>query len=66
MLDFSDMYIIKNDNGDSTGVLEVDVGFDIMKLKDFTLTEALVYLDKHNIRARYRGGVKGALHFKKD
>ena len=65
-MDFSDMYIIKNDDGDLTGVLEVDIGFDIMKLKDFTLPEALIYLDNHNIRAVYRGGVKGVLRFKKE
>ena len=64
-MDFSNMYIIKNDSGDFIGILEVDIGFDVMKLKDLTLTEALIYLEKHNIQARYRGGVKGVLHFKK-
>ena len=39
-------------------------GFDILKLKGMTITDALVYLDKNNVEMLYRGGVKGTLRFK--
>ena len=60
-----DHYVVNNDNGEPIGFLQVDIGFDIMKLKDFTLPEALVYLENNHIPAIYLGGVKGWLHFKK-
>lgn len=59
-----DMYIPVNEDGFPTGVLFVERGFDILKLKDMTITDALIYLDKNNISVLYRGGVKGTLRFK--
>lgn len=64
IVDTGDMYIPINKDGFPIGVLFVERGFDILKLKDMTITEALVYLDKNNISALYRGGVRGTLHFK--
>lgn len=60
-----DRYVVNNDNGDPIGILQVEIGFDIMKLKAFTLPEALVYLENNHIPAIYMSGVKGRLHFKK-
>ena len=59
-----DMYIPINEEGFPVGVLFVERGFDILKLKDMTITDALVYFDKNDISALYRGGVKGTLRFK--
>lgn len=59
-----DMYIPINEDGFPIGVLFVERGFDILKLKGMSITEALVYLDKNNIETLYRGGVKGTLRFK--
>ena len=64
MIADKDMYILINDDGFPIGVLFVERGFDILKLKDMTITDALVYLDKNNISALYRSGVKGTLRFK--
>lgn len=64
IVDTGDMYITINKDGFPIGVLFVERGFDILKLKDMTITEALVYLDKNDISALYRGGVKGTLRFK--
>lgn len=59
-----DTYITINNEGFPIGVLFVERGFDILKLKDMTITDALVYLDKNNVEMIYRGGVKGTLKFK--
>ena len=64
IVDTGDMYVPINKDGFPIGVLFVERGFDILKLKDMNITEALVYLDKNNISALYRGGVKGTLRFK--
>lgn len=65
IVDNGDMYIPINEDGFPIGVLFIERGFDILKLKDMmTITDALVYLDKNNISALYRGGVKGTLRFK--
>jgi hypothetical protein len=64
IVDNGDMYIPINEDGFPIGVLFVERGFDILKLKDMTITDALVYLDKNDIAALYRGGVKGTLRFK--
>ena len=64
IVDTGDMYIPINNQGFPVGVLFVERGFDILKLKDMAITDALVYLDKNNISALYRGGVKGTLRFK--
>ena len=64
IVDTGDMYLPVNEDGFPIGVLFVERGFDILKLKDMTITDALVYLDKNNISALYRGGVKGTLRFK--
>lgn len=64
IVDTGDMYIPINEDGFPIGVLFVEQGFDILKLKDMTFTEAMVYLDKNNISALYRGGVRGTLRFK--
>ena len=64
IVDTGDMYIPINEDGFPIGVLFVERGFDILKLKDMTFTEAMVYLDKNNISALYRGGVRGTLRFK--
>lgn len=64
IVDNGDMYIPVNEDGFPTGVLFVERGFDILKLKDMSITDALIYLDKNNISALYRGGVEGTLRFK--
>ena len=64
IVDNGDMYITVNEDGFPTGVLFVERGFDILKLKDMTITDALIYLDKKNISVLYRGGCKGTLCFK--
>ena len=65
IVDNGDMYITINEDGFPIGVLFVERGFDILKLKDMTtITDVLVYLDKNDISALYRGGVKGTLRFK--
>ena len=64
IVDNEDMYIPINEDGFPIGVLFVERGFDILKLKDMTITDALVYLDKNDISALFRGGVKGTLRFK--
>ena len=64
IVDNGDMYIPINEDGFPIGVLFVERGFDILKLKDMTITDALVYLDKNEISFLYRGGVKGTLRFK--
>ena len=64
IVDNGDMYIPVNEDGFPTGVLFVERGFEILKLKDMTITDALIYLDKNNISVLYRGGVKGTLRFK--
>lgn len=66
IVDTGDMYIPINKEGSPIGVLFVERGFDILKLKDMTITDALVYLDKKDIPALYRGGVKGTLRFKEN
>lgn len=64
IVDNGDMYIPVNNEGFPVGVLFVERGFDILKLKGMTITDALVYLDKNNVEMLYRGGVKGTLRFK--
>lgn len=64
IVDTGDLYIPINEEGFPTGVLFVERGFDIMKLKGMTFTEAITYLDKNNVGVLYRGGVKGTLRFK--
>lgn len=64
IVDNGDMYIPINNEGFPIGVLFVERDFDILKLKDMTITDALVYLDKNNVEMLYRGGVKGTLKFK--
>lgn len=64
IVDNGDMYISVNNEGFPVGVLFVERGFDILKLKGMTITDALVYLDKNNVGMLYRGGVKGTLRFK--
>ena len=64
IVDTGDMYIPINKDGFPIGVLFVERGFDILKLKDMTITEAMVYLDKNDIPALFRGGVEGTLRFK--
>ena len=65
MLAESDCYILKGQDGQLNGVLFVDLGFDILKLKDFSITEAIIYLENNNIPFMCRTGVKGTLCFKK-
>lgn len=64
IVDNGDMYIPVNNEDFPVGVLFVERGFDILKLKGMTITDALVYLDKNNVEMLYRGGVKGTLRFK--
>lgn len=64
IVDNGDMYIPVNNEGFPVGVLFVERGFDILKLKGMTITDALVYLNKNNVDMLYRGGVKGTLKFK--
>lgn len=64
IVDNGDMYIPINEDGFPIGVLFVEQGFNILKLKNMTITDALAYFDKNNIPALYRGGVRGTLHFK--
>lgn len=66
IVDSGDMYIPVNNEGFPVGVLFVERGFDILKLKGMTITDALIYLDKNNISALYRGGVEGTLKFKEN
>ncbi len=66
IVDNGDMYIPINEDGFPIGVLFVERGFDILKLKNMTITDALAYLDKNDISALYRGGVKGTLRFKEN
>lgn len=51
IVDNGDMYIPVNNEGFPIGVLFIERGFDILKLRDMTITDALVYLDKNNIGA---------------
>lgn len=46
------------------GYLEVPHNFNTMELKDFTLTEATIYLDKNNIPFKLKTGISGNLRFK--
>lgn len=64
IVDDGDMYVPINEDGFPIGVLFVERGFDILKLKDMTITDALIYFDNNDISALYRGGVKGTLRFK--
>lgn len=66
IVDNGDVYIPVDSKGFPIGVLFVERGFDILKLKDMTITDALIYLDKNNISALYRGGVEGTLKFKEN
>lgn len=66
IVDNGDMYIPVNNEGFPVGVLFVERGFDILKLKGMTITDALVYLDKNNVDMLYRGRVKGTLKFKEN
>lgn len=66
IVDNGDMYIPVNSEGFPVGVLFVERGFDILKLKGMTITDALVYLNKNNVDMLYRGGVKGTLKFKEN
>lgn len=59
IVDNGDMYIPVNSEGFPVGVLFVERGFDILKLKDMTITDA-------NVDMLYRGGVKGTLKFKEN
>lgn len=65
MLNGADCYILKDSDGQLGGVLFIELGFDIMKLKDFSLTEAIIYLENNDIPFMCRGGVKGTLCFKR-
>lgn len=64
IVDNGDMYIPVNEDGFPTGVLFVESGFSILKLKGMSITDALIFLDKNNIPFLYRGGVKGTLRLK--
>ena len=64
IVDNGDMYIPINEDGFPIGVLFVEKGFDILKLKDMTFTDAIMYLTKNNVKFLSRGGVKGTLKFK--
>lgn len=44
-----DVYIPVNGVDFPIGVLFVERGFEILKLKGMTITDALIYLDKNNI-----------------
>lgn len=66
IVDSGDMYIPVNNEGFPVGVLFVERGFDILKLKGMTITDALVYLNKNNVAMLYRGGVEGTLKFKEN
>ena len=46
IVDNGDMYIPVDSEGFPVGVLFVERGFDILKLKGMTITDALVYLNK--------------------
>ena len=65
MLGGADCYILKDSDGQPCGVLFVELGFDIMKLKDFSITEAIIYLENNEIPFMWRGGIKGTLRFRK-
>ena len=64
IVDNGDMYIPINEEGFPIGVLFVERGFDILKIKDMSFTEAIAYLAKNNVKFLSRGGVKGTLRFK--
>lgn len=64
IIDDSDLYIPISSEGFPTGVLLVEKGFDILKLKDMTFTDTIMYLTKNNVKFLSRGGVKGTLKFK--
>ena len=64
IVDDGDMYIPVNEDSFPIAALFAERGSDILKLKDMTITDALIYLDKNNISAFYRGGVEGTLRFK--
>lgn len=66
IIDEGDLYIPINNEGFPTCVLFIEKGFDILKLKGMTITEALIYLDKNNVAHLLRGGVKGTLKFKEN
>lgn len=59
-----ELYLLRDKDDVISGYLEVDKDFDIMKLKDMTLTEAINYLLKNNIAIRSRTGYPPTLHFK--
>ena len=58
------LFLLKDKDGVISGYLEVDKDFDIMKLKDMTYTEAIMYLLENKITFRSRGGYPPTLHFK--
>ena len=58
------LFLLKDKDGVISGYLEVDKDFDIMKLKDMTYTEAIMYLLENKIAFRSRGGYPPTLHFK--
>ena len=60
----TDLYILKNKDDKVYGSLEIQINFDILKLKDMSLTDAIVYLEKENIYYRVRTGALGVLTFK--
>lgn len=66
IVDNGDMYIPVNNEGFPVGVLFVERGFNILKLKGMTITDALVYLGKNNVDMLYRSGVKGTLKSKEN
>lgn len=61
----NDLYVLENKNG-AYGFLEMEEDFDILKLSDFTLEEAVKYLSENNIEYRLVTGIKGTLYFKSD
>lgn len=64
MTKLTDLYILKNKDGEVYGSFEIQRNFDILKLKDMSLTDAIVYLEKENIYYRVRTGALGTLTFK--
>lgn len=64
MTKLTDLYILKNKDGEVYRSLEIQRNFDLLKLKDMSLTDAIVYLEKENIYYRVRIGALGALTFK--
>ena len=59
-----ELFLLKDKDDVIYGYLEVDKDFDIMKLKDMTLTEAISYLLENKIAIRSRTGYPPTLHFK--